>query len=289
MTGEEAPDERVLRAFGAQGQEPERLAGGRGLTWAAGAVILRPAGSADETTWKSEVLERLPTSDAFTVPRPLRTDSGTWTIDGWQALERVAGAADPTRVVDVVAAGLAFHRALVALPRPPFIAASTDRWSISDRLAWQEPAAGRPPEPGGLLDARGWREPAAERLPDDPLLHALVDAYEPIDSPDQVIHGDLLGNVLFAPGRPPAIIDWAPYWRPTGFGAAVAVADAACWHGLRLQELAHDFDIPSWRQLLLRALAFRITTQHLASRWTPAFAARHAPVVDAALLLPSSS
>jgi uncharacterized protein (TIGR02569 family) len=269
MTGDEVPDQRVLRAFGAEAQEPERLAGGRGLTWAAGAVILRPAEGADETTWKSEVLERLPTSDEFTVPRPLRTSSGTWTIDGWHALERVAGAADPTRVADVVAAGLAFQRALVALPRPAFIANSTDHWSISDRLAWQEPEAGN--------------------LPDDPLLHALVDAYEPIDSPDQVIHGDLLGNVLFAPGRPPAIIDWAPYWRPTGFGAAVAVADAACWHGFRLQELAHEFDIPSWRQLLLRALAFRITTQHLASRWTPAFAARHAPVVDAVLLLPSSS
>ncbi|MFY9712245.1 MAG: hypothetical protein WAK00_02125 [Microbacterium sp.] len=60
-----------------------------------------------------------------------------------------------------------------------------------------------------------------------------------------------------------AVIDWAPYWRPRGFGAAVAVADAVCWHGYPLSRLAEDRGIPQWRQLLLRALAFRMATLHL--------------------------
>ncbi|WP_121368358.1 phosphotransferase [Frondihabitans australicus] len=274
MIGDEAPGDETLRAFGLDPGEaglPVRLEGGRGLTWAAGAVILRPHDEPDEAIWKAETLERLPPGDGFTVPAPRRTVDGGWLADGWEAQARVAGAAAPSRVADVVAAGTAFHRALANVERPAFIARKTNRWSIADRLAWGDP------EPPGA--------PAAA-LPDDPQLAALVGALEPLDLPSQVIHGDLLGNVLFAPGLPPAVIDWAPYWRPVGFGAAVAVADAVVWHGVGLQELAHDHGHTGWRQLLLRALVYRIATQHFAGRWDSRFAARHAPVVAAALALP---
>lgn len=257
----------MLTAFGAS-QDAERLAGGRGLTWRAGRVVLRPAGDPREAAWKSEALGELLSSgphDGFTVPRPLRASGGEWVLDEWEALEWVPGAADQSRVDDVVRAGQAFHRAIAHLPRPDFIAASTDRWSIADRMAWGETR----PSDGALFG--------------DPLLVALMATTRPVASPAQVIHGDLLGNVLFAPGRPPAVIDWAPYWRPTGFGAAVAVADAACWHGLPTVALAESRGVAEWRQLLVRALAYRIATQHLAGRWDEAFARRHEPVVEAVL------
>lgn len=258
------PGPATLAAFGAT-ESRILLAGGRGLTWRSGDVVLRPAGEPTEAIWKSDVLERLPTDAEFTVPRPIRADDGSWMHDGWQALEWVPGAADETRVDDVVRAGLAFHRALAHEPRPDFIATSDDRWSIADRLAWGDDEA--------------------TAMPVDPLLEALIAEYRPVTTRAQVIHGDLLGNVLFAPGRPPAVIDWAPYWRPPGVGAAIAVADAACWHGFDVASLADDRRIPEWRQLLLRALAFRITTQHLLGRWDAAFARRHEPVVATAIAL----
>ncbi len=52
---------------------------------------------------------------------------------------------------------------------------------------------------------------------------------EPLGSP-QIIHGDLIGNVLFAPGLAPAIIDISPYWRPPAYAEGVVLADAICWH-----------------------------------------------------------
>lgn len=106
-----------------------------------------------------------------------------------------------------------------------------------------------------------------------------------METPSQVIHGDLLGNVLFAQGRPPALIDWAPYWRPAGLGAAIAVADAACWHGYPLDDLAGHHGIPEWRQLLLRALVFRMTTLHLLGYWDDVQAERHAPIAEAVIAL----
>ncbi|GAB3585443.1 TIGR02569 family protein [Leifsonia lichenia] len=255
------PGDDVLRAFGVSGT-PVVLPGGRGLTWRAGHVVLRPAEPSAETEWKSGVLAGLAESDGFTVPRPLRDDSGQWMRDGWEALDWVPGAANPTRVADVVRAGLAFQRAVAAHPEPSFISETDHAWARADRVAWGEEAA-----------------------PDDPLIAALTAEFRPVDAPSQVIHADLLGNVLFADGRPPAVIDWAPYWRPAGLAAAIAVADAACWHGHPVENLGEDYGIASWRQLLLRALVFRMATLHLLGLWDDEHARRHAPVVRAAIAL----
>lgn len=251
----------VALAFGAS-DAPVRLAGGRGLTWRSGRIVLRPTADPVEASWKSDVLADINCSLEFTVPRPLRDGQGAWVRNGWQASEWVPGAADECRVQDVITAGDGFHRAIAGLPCPDFIAAATDPWSQADRIAWREAA-----------------------LPADGLLELLVGEYQPVDALPQVIHGDLLGNVLFAEGRPPAIIDWAPYWRPSGLGAAIAVADAACWHAYPLSALAEDHGVSQWRQLLLRALVFRIATMHLLGSWNALQLRRHLPVAAAIIAL----
>lgn len=119
-------------------------------------------------------------------------------------------------------------------------------------------------------------------LPRDPSLDRLARGLRPVAAPSQLIHGDLLGNVLFTDGRPPTIIDWPPYWRPAGLGAAIAAVDAVCWHGFPIDGLERLGDgVPEWSQLLVRALAFRVATLHFAGTWGPDDVERHAPVVDA--------
>jgi uncharacterized protein (TIGR02569 family) len=190
------PPHTVFAAFGAS-ETPERLAGGRGLTWRSGQVVIRPTADPEEASWKCDVLAELDEAEGFTVPRPIRDNQGNWVHDGWQAIEWIPGTADETRVRDVVRAGQAFHRAIAGLPRPSFITASSNAWSNADRMTWSEMS-----------------------LPADELLQLLAAEYRPVFAPSQVIHGDLLGNVLFAEGRPPALIDWAP-WRPTVQSPAV--------------------------------------------------------------------
>jgi len=86
---------------------------------------------------------------------------------------------------------------------------------------------------------------------------------------------------MFAPGQPPTIIDWAPYWRPTGYANAIVVADAACWHGLPPERMREMLAVDS--QYLIRALVFRIATFQLLGVWDARMAERHRPVVDVAL------
>lgn len=255
MRGMDRPPSAVVSAFG--GAEPvERLEGGRGMTWRAGPVVLRPAEDRGETEWASEVLSRLDVSADFGLADPLRDDRGSWTRDGWHALRRVPGAPDPSRLDDVLRAGAAFHRALADVPVPSLLAERDHPWARADRIAWGE-----------------------DEAPRDELLAALLGAYRPLELPSQLIHGDLLGNVLFAAVRPPVVIDWAPYVRPVGYAAAIAVTDAVCWHGLPLARLGDDGGFPEWRQLLLRALVFRIATFQLAGSWSPDLLRRHEAVV----------
>lgn len=253
------PGPEVLRAFAVGGEPLGRLTGGRGLTWRAGDVVLRPHDGAAESDWRSGVLATLGHTSGFRTPRPVATRAGGWRADGWEAWEWLPGAADETRVEDVVRTGAAFHRAVAHLERPAFLDAADDAWSRADRIAWGEAP-----------------------LPRDPTLERLGAAFRAVSSPSQLVHGDLLGNVLFAAGRTPAVIDWAPYWRPAGLGAAIAAVDAVCWHGVPLDRLdALGDGAAEWSQLLVRALTFRIATLHLLGAWDAGTADRHRPVVDA--------
>ncbi|HZX04632.1 TIGR02569 family protein [Kribbella sp.] len=260
----ECPEERVLAAFGVL--EPAvRLVGGQGETWRSGDVVLRRADA--ESAWRAEVLSVLPESDAFRVPRPVRAADGEWVAFGWEASELLAGATDVRRQDDVLVAAAAFHEAVAGLPRPDFIDTRRDPWCDGDRVAWREQKIDGTP-------------PYVE------LVGPLVDAWRPVDLRAQVVHGDLPGNVMFADGLPPAIIDWPVYWRPTSWAAAVAVADALCWYGAEPGLAARWAHLPEWGQMLIRALIYRMTTDDLAggaANWTTERRAAYAPVIELAL------
>ncbi len=91
--------------------------------------------------------------------------------------------------------------------------------------------------------------------------------------PAQLIHGDLGGNVLFANGEPPAVIDFSLYWRPAGL--ALAAVDALMWSGAEpaiLGQLASQAGSgpADFSQLLARALVYRLVTEVIFRRDDPA-------------------
>lgn len=153
----------------------------------------------------------------------------------------VSGQPDVARCDDVLDVADAFHQAIAALPRPAFIDVRDDAWSYGDRVAWEE----LPVDPLGVMAD---------------LLLRLAHARRPVDLPAQPVHGDLLGNVLFAEQEAPAVIDWPVYFRPTLWAEAVAVVDALTWCGAPEDLISRRGDRADWDQMLIRALIYRIAT-----------------------------
>jgi uncharacterized protein (TIGR02569 family) len=144
----------------------------------------------------------------------VRSSTGEWVVDGWSAWEALPGEhVHAGRWIDVLQVARRLNDALSGLPRPGFLDVRTHAWAVADRMAWCE-------EPGTV--AHEVLRPVADRLT------ALL---RPENSDSQVIHGDLTGNVLFAPGRLPGVIDFTPYWRPARFCLAIVAVDAVLWHG----------------------------------------------------------
>lgn len=258
------PSSEVLDAFCLTGPAV-LLPGGQGETWQSGAVVLKRAVS--DSVWRAEVLAELPESDEFRVPRPVRSRTGEWVALEWEASELLPGATDVRRQDEVLTAAEAFHAAIAGLPRPDFLDTREDPWSDGDRVAWGEQSFDGSP---GYVDLAG----------------PLVAAWRPVELVDQVVHGDLPGNVMFADGLPPAIIDWPVYWRPPSWASAVAVADALCWYGAEPELAARWAHLPEWGQMLIRALIYRMTTEDVVRGpdfWSGPARAAYEPVIKLAL------
>lgn len=226
------PPAHVLAAFGAAG-EPEPLAGGTGGSWLAGSLVLKLLDRTEqELVWQAELVSSVE-REGFRVAAPLPQ-----VVDGWMATPYLEGRHETGRWRDIIAVGQRFHTALADVPRPGMIIdPRRNPWEIGDRVAWQER------DYDGIDD--------------------LLAALEPVDAPSQLIHGDLTGNVLFHGRLPPAIIDFAPYWRPKEYAAAIVVTDAVLWDGAPedLLDEAHP-------QYLLRALIFRaVTSMEFGTDW----------------------
>jgi uncharacterized protein (TIGR02569 family) len=179
--------------------------------------------------------------DGFRLAPPLRAAGGAVVVEGWTAWPYLDGEHVDGRWLETVAVGERFHAALAFLDRPSFIARRADQWAVGDRVAW------------GELPVEEWTHVKhVERLASN---------LRPVSARAQIVHGDLGGNVLYADGLAPAVIDLSSYWRPPQFASGVVVADALTWEGAD-ETLARD--VPEIAQYLLRALIYRAVTDAIA-------------------------
>lgn len=240
-----SPPAAVLTAFDLVGL-PVPLPGGQGRTWRVGDAVLKPLDMDPALVqWQATLLSRLDGRDDFRVSVPLQTTGGQWSTQGWTAWRYQKGAHVPRRWHDIVAVGRLLHTALRTEPEPAFLHRRTDNWSVGDRVAWAE------------LPAAGYAH--INHVP------RLTAALGPVDGRrQQLVHGDLTGNVLFHDTLPPLVIDLSPYWRSPTFASAIVIADALVFEGAPEDIVEPMLKDPDFPQYLLRALIYRIVTDDLA-------------------------
>jgi uncharacterized protein (TIGR02569 family) len=238
-----SPPGQLLAAFGADRRDVRPLPGGQGTAWGTEALVFKPLDmSIEAVRWQEDVLGGID-DDGFRVAPPIRTPDGRLTVAGWSAWQRTTGEHLARRWVDICAIGERFHRATGGIPVPEWHLRRNDPFARADRAAWMDGAV-------------------AEFTSIRPVAH-LAERLRPVHEPEQLIHGDLSGNVLFHPTLPPAIIDLSPYWRPTAFASAIVAIDGLVWEGADRRVLAVLKGDPDASQHLLRAAIFRIVIDHL--------------------------
>ena len=232
------PTYRALAGF-ADGQSPQALKGGMGTAWRAGDVVLKPSPGAAEARCVAEAHAGLQETPGCRFQRPVPAPECGWEIDGWTAWRWIAGEAAPTRTREIVLAARAYHGLLASMPHDPALTLRTDPWARADRVAWGEAPVDYPVEY-------------------ETMLAVLVTGTLPALSPQRV-HGDLTGNVVFAPGLAPGIIDPTLYWRPAAFAEAIVLVDQV-WFSPTL-DLSAFADTEALAPMVRRAAARRIAEQ----------------------------
>ena len=179
----------MIRAFNGSPGSLVRLPGGQGGSWRAGGVVLKRAELDSAAPWLGPALQSMPSDPAFRLARPLASRRGTWTVQGWEATEWLAGRHEPGRWRDAIAVSEAFHRAVREhVAERPAAIASSSAWGVGDRVAWREGDPG-PVHPlaavtlarlGPLLVA--YRAVASARLStsDPDRAAAEIDGYRPV-------------------------------------------------------------------------------------------------------------
>lgn len=235
------PPSDVVAAFGGAG-EALPLSGGRQTVWRVGPVVLKPLDSDPEAlAWQETLLTGLDGRADFRVAPPLRSRRHELVVDGWTAWRFEPGRQVPGRWLDIIAVGRDFHRAVEDVPRPSWLDRRADPWAVADRVAWGDVTA-------------------TDHLA-VPHVRELTRCLRPLEAPAQLIHADLSGNVLFADGRAPLVLDVSPYWRPPLISAAIVIADALVYEGGDRNLVHAVAELPDFAQYLLRALVFRAVAQ----------------------------
>lgn len=247
------PSDHVLDLFAVPG-DVEPLAGGQGGSVRAGDLVLSPGRDAAVQHLLNPVLARLAVDldtrigrdrQDLRIAMPIPARDGTWVVDGWGASRFEPGAQllvdlEATRAVAAV-----LHAELA--PRvtdwPPAHEPPRERWSVAERIAFEEAGVER--------DAAG-----AEAAP---LLGWLLEERDPGADlgARQLVDGDLAGNVLLDADGAPVVIDLAPYWRPPLWAEAVCVLDSVMWWGADRGAM-EPWQEGTARQAMIRAALFRL-------------------------------
>lgn len=210
--------------------------------------MLSPGRDPQVSAWLNPLLARLavrlderpgrrPRDVRIAMPVPARNCE--WVVDGWGASRYEPGTTACHDVDVLLATGRVLHAELDSVVRsqPHVILQRTDRWAEAARLVFEHP------------DRISAASPIVRRLVDE-----LVDASI---GPDQLVHGDLAGNVLLDARGAPVVIDMAAYWRPVRWAEAVCALDAVVGLGAPVTAMSR-YGAGEERQAMLRAALFRL-------------------------------
>jgi uncharacterized protein (TIGR02569 family) len=231
-------DDGTLAAFGCEGTY-QSLIGGEGYSVRVNSCVLKLIENETRYSWACNLLLRLNPKD-HRIYRPLRARTGSFVFNGWGASKYEPGDHINGRWDEKLQVCRSFHSLLNQLnysSMPP----SNDHWTQAHEIAWQ---------------SKSLPNSVEEQITE--VIEELFVHYLPMRRSEGIIHSDICGNILFHDSKQPCVIDFSPAYGSAKYAEAIFVADAIAWERAPLeivQQLPYSHE---YRQLLLRAINFRL-------------------------------
>ncbi|WP_246818059.1 TIGR02569 family protein [Corynebacterium sp. HMSC22B11] len=253
------PPAHILNGFHAHVDNPVQLDQPWSYGWRCDRAVISLAEEPMRASWIAKTTAKMRPAGVG-VSRPMLSTDGRYTVSGWRARTFLSGHRAP-RFDEMAAAALRINESLRGLPRPEFLAPPelTGTWGQTEIFAAADAAA-------FAEQPQEWIAPAmdATAVPRKDIAEALAKAVEvtalrtEITAEDQLVHGDVIGCMIFDGAADPAITDLVPAWHPTGWSVALLVVDAMAWGNGDDALLDRWSHIPDFMQLALRAVLYRL-------------------------------
>ncbi|MBP7774048.1 hypothetical protein KA071_03080 [Candidatus Gracilibacteria bacterium] len=217
------------------------LPGGQGNSWRVGDFVLKPHEASYEGI--SEIVNQVKPLN-FRVSYHHKTVSGHYTYRGWGCTHFELGQEVTGRITEKYHIARELHNLLEHIEKPDGWHPSDSPWSRAHEIVWGE-----------------------RELPQDihpeiyETIQGVIKLLKPFFLPNQIIHGDLCGNILFHETLPPVVIDFSLDYRPREYAEVILIADSIAWENGGSEALA--LLPPHSEQILLRACLFRLITKAL--------------------------
>ena len=243
----------ILASFGVASAHPVQLDEEWSGGWRCDRAVLSPADEPARATWIAKVMAMVRPA-GVSVSRPISSSDGRFSVSGWRARTFMSGDRAP-RFDEMAAAALRFNEALRGQPWP----AVMDENPLQNPFAAADAAAFADDPTEVVTSALG-----ADSIPTSGQAEVLAKAMSlislrgSVEAPDQVVHGDVAGCVIFDGAADPVLTDFVPAYHPAGWSVALLIVDCMAWGNAPdtlLQRWAH---VQDFEQLALRAVIYRL-------------------------------
>lgn len=255
----DTPPAHILASFQVPAAHPVQLDSVWSGGWRCDRAVISRADEPARAAWIAKTMAKMRPA-GVSVSRPILSSDGRYSVSGWRARTFLSGHRAP-RFDEVATAALRIGESLRGEKRPAFLhpPALAGQWSEADIFAAAEAAA-------FAEDPSVWLEAglAGDVVPSEDVAQALAKAAElahargEIAEPDQLVHGDVLGCLIFDGMADPTLTDLVPAWRPAGWPVALMVVDAMSWANGADSLLQRWSHIPDFQELALRAVLYRV-------------------------------
>lgn len=253
------PPAHILASFQVPAARPVQLDSEWSRGWRCDRAVIGAADEPARAAWIARTMAKMRPA-GVSVSRPILSSDGRYSVSGWRARTFLSGHRAP-RFDEIAMAALRISEALKGEQRPAFLhaPAMSGQWNEAEIFAAAEEAAFAE-DPTQVVRAALQQD----AVPREDVAAALGKAAEltaargELTEPDQLVHADVLGCVIFDGYSDPVLTDLVPAWRPAGWPVALMIVDAMAWGNGADALLDRWSHIPDFWQLMLRAALYRV-------------------------------